>query len=119
MKGISFFLLLGAMSCASHQEGKDPIKKVLNSGYERYRQCYLESDSYHGRSATPKGSLKVKLFVNADGSVKTADIQESDFKDANFHACLKSYLKMLNFGQHPQGHTMEVIQPLNFLPGAP
>jgi hypothetical protein len=118
MKVISFFVILIITSCAS-QKKKTHIETVMDSGYEKYRQCYLESDSYQGRSAVPKGIIEVKLFVNADGSVKSADIHKSDFKDANFHACIQASLKKLSFGANPKGKTMEVIQQLNFLPVAP
>lgn len=114
MKVISFLLLLSA--CASHQEKPDPIRDVFLAKKEKYRQCYLESESYTKKLS---GVMKIWVFVNADGSVKEAKVLESDFKDPNFKACIEEQLRNLRFVPHDKGHTLDIKQPIRFHPEGP
>jgi TonB family protein len=113
MKGISLLILL--MACAQTVEKpSDPIAEKLESRRDFFRQCYVESDSYKGRSAPDAGEIKVSFLIDAEGKVQQERILETSFKDPNLHACVLEQLRRLSFAPARNGGVLEVKQPINF-----
>ena len=95
MRGISIFVLL-LISCAT--EGPPSDRAVLDSRERQYQQCYLESDSFMQRHQVKKtGQVTIQFIVTQEGKVAEEKITMSDFKDANFHACLLEMTRSLSF----------------------
>ena len=119
MKAFSLLILLSLFACSSHHEvdqKKDPIRFGLLSRQRQYTQCFLESDSYQGKNHKKIGSMNVYFLIDEKGKVQDEKIENSDFKDANFHACVLEQIRSITFLM-PQGHmTTEVRQPINFTP---
>jgi hypothetical protein len=114
MKGISFLFIILFFGCASHEDPKDPIRDVFFSKLDEYRQCYLESNSYKGRSVKENGMMRFWLFANPNGLVNEIKFIHNDFNDANLNACILGYIKALKFPVSENG--IEITQPLNFKP---
>jgi TonB family protein len=117
MKGISFlFILTLITSCASREVIEtDPIRAALLTKQDEYRECFLESDSYKGRKAAePEGVVRISFTINAKGKATNGKVYESPFKDANFHACILSMVRMIQFPLPENGGTIEATQPIRF-----
>jgi hypothetical protein len=119
MKAFSLLILLSLFACSSHHEvdqKKDPIRFGLLSRQRQYTQCFLESDSYLGKNHKKIGSMNVYFLIDEKGKVQDEKIENSDFKDANLHACVLEQIRSITFLM-PQGHgTTKVSQPINFTP---
>ena len=114
MKVISFLFFLAFIGCA-HKESKDPIQGPLEAKQFQYRQCYLESDSFKGRSSPPPGQMVVNFKITKEGKVEDEKIIESNFpKDPNFEACVLDQIRQVQFGKFDT--KTEVTQPINFMP---
>lgn len=114
MKVIS--LLLFVTACASNRVEPDPIRDVFTAKYEKFRQCYLESETYTRKESA---RIKVLVVVHQGGSVKESKVLESTTKDPNFSACIEGQLKLLKFPAPAEGGTVEITQPFNFHTGVP
>jgi TonB family protein len=112
MKAISLLLIL--LGCASHQEKNKPFDSVMSpveAKARHYRQCYEESDSL---SQKKEGKIKINFLISALGKVENVTFLESDFKDANFHACLQDIIKSLKYLPFEDGKSVNVVFPFNF-----
>jgi TonB family protein len=118
MKAISYLLLASILvGCSFFKKPAPkphPISGPLNERQESYRQCYIESDSYQGRQDKTIGNVSVKFTVTNSGEVKDASIAQSDFKDANFHACLLDQVRKISFPDVFKETIVE--QPIRFTP---
>jgi|GEM_PF-3425216 TonB family protein len=116
MKAISLILLaLLLASCSSPQAKNDsPIDSKLHARQASYRQCYIESDSYQGKQDKTIGRVTVRFLISKEGLVKDASISQSDFKDANFHACLLDQIRQIKFDKVE--NELDVVQPIRFTP---
>src|SRR6478736_6708584 len=81
MKVISFLTLLILFGCAKDQK---PVAPIDSKNFD-YQQCYYESDSYSKRLP---GKVSITFLLMPDGKIEDEKIAVTDFKDANFHACL-------------------------------
>jgi TonB family protein len=113
MKAISLLIFL-LFSCSHQSKTSNLIDDPLIAKQEKYRQCYLESNSYKGRTDESLGIVKVKFLINKEGQVKNATVTESDFKDPNFHACILDQIRQIKFD--PLETETEVHQPISFIP---
>ena len=85
MKAISFLSLLMLMSCGSRD--KKPVAPIDSKNYE-YQQCFYESETYSNRIIKGQGQVSITFILMPDGKIEDEKIAATDFKDANFHACL-------------------------------
>ena len=114
MKVISFLLILSA--CATEQPKFDPINTPLEARHDEYRSCFLESESYKGTKEVEKRVVKVSFIIDPTGKVTEAKIAETEFKDANFHACLLEQMRMVGFQPPVDGKHIQVLRAINFYP---
>jgi TonB family protein len=107
-------LTIFLVSCVTSAPKPHPISGPLSSRQASYRQCYVESDLYQGRQDKTVGNVSVKFTVTDSGDVKDASIAQSDFKDANFHACLLDQVRRIKFTDVKE--ETAVNQPIRFTP---
>lgn len=91
MKGISLLAFILFSACASRVE--KPVATIDSKDFE-FKQCFYESESYSLRQA---GQVTIGFKVLPDGQVDDEKIVASDYKDANFHACLLHTARLLKF----------------------
>ncbi len=116
MKGISFLILLLLGACRTPQPKYDPIMTPLEARHDEYRSCFLESESYAGTKVEEKRKVKVSFVIDPKGKVTGAKIAETDFKDANLHACFLEQIRLVNFQPPKDGKNIEVLHAINFYP---
>ncbi len=120
MKAISFlFVLILAGACSSAKkinQKKDPIGFALHTKHDEFRSCYLESESYKGKDALTKGSIKVGFIIDASGKSTKEKIMETTFKDPNLNACMLGMLKLVEFPHAKGDQTVVENQNINFYP---
>jgi TonB family protein len=115
MKGINLLFLLAACASPISKTG-DPIKDGIAKGQKQFTQCFLESDSYKGKSHVEKGTVTTAFTIDPEGKVRAERIVDTSFKDPNLHACLLSVIDKLQFEKPKDGVATEVTQPISFFP---
>lgn len=106
MKAISFLGLLMVVSCGSRDQ--KPVAPIDSKNFE-YQQCFYESESYSKRL---KGRVTITFLLMPDGKIEDERIAATDFKDANFHACLLETTRALTLP--PKDVESKVTKVLNF-----
>lgn len=113
MRGTSHFVLFVLVACSSVEV--KPPQAVLASRERQFQQCYLESDSFVQKLNLKKtGQVKVTFAVSSDGEVEEERIISSDFKDANFHACILEVTRSFQFPKAENGAERKLTKILNF-----
>lgn len=108
MKVVSFLLLLLA-GCSTPEKPKAiSIEHGLKNLAPKFRQCFMESDSYKGHAHKESRLIRVSFRVNDQGEVEDGAIFETEFKDPNFHSCVLTQLKNLKVSP-PEGGAINVI----------
>jgi hypothetical protein len=115
MKVIKLSALLLFTACASPERVVDRIHDPMEKRQEKYRQCYLESDSYPRDLKTEeKRTITVSFTVLPEGKVKEEKIVRSDFKDANLHQCILWLTRETKFSPGPDATAVQVFHPIDF-----
>ena len=110
MKEISLIALLSLVSCSSHH--RPDVQDPVVAEARKFNQCFEESDSF--KTTTEPGLVELVYNIKVDGTVENEKIARSDFKDANFDACLLGIIKTVKFSA--RSTLTEVKQPLKFEP---
>jgi hypothetical protein len=116
MKAISLLCLI-FLGCSTPTplEVVDRIDGPMDKRHEKFRQCYVESDSYQRALAENEDrSITVSFTLLPDGKVAKEKILRSDFKDANLHHCILWLTRETKFSQAPDATEVEVFHPINF-----
>ena len=88
------------------------IQRIVRQNFGRYRLCYENA-----LRAKPDlaGTVRVKLVIERDGSVRDAKDDKSDVKDAGLIACVVKGFANLSFPQ-PESGIVTVVYPIVFFP---
>lgn len=108
MKAISLLIILTFFSCTHPDTPRVP----LNSKDRQYQQCFEESDSYRNKNIRPKGQVMISFILHTDGKIDDEKIVSSDFRDANFHACLLEITRQLKLA--PKAKETRTTKIINF-----
>ena len=109
MKAISLLSLLILASCGSRDQ--KPVAPIDSKNYE-YQQCFYESETYSNRIIKGQGQVTITFLLMPDGKIEDEKIAATDFKDANFHACLLETTRALKLP--PNAVETKVTKVLNF-----
>jgi TonB family protein len=113
MKETNLFILLVIAACSSGEVKSPQI--VLASRERQFQQCYLESDSFMQKLNLKKtGQVAVTFTVAPSGKVEEEKIVSSDFKDANFHACILEVTRSFQFPATEDSLVRKMTKVLNF-----
>lgn len=111
MKGINFLSFFLLISCGSRMEKPVP---VIDSKDFAYKECYNESEAFKDTNVKGKGQVIIKFTVRPDGKVDDEKIFSSEFKDANFHACLLETTREMKFPPPKNGLESMATKVINF-----
>ena len=109
MKVINLLGLLMLFSCGSRNQ--KPVAPIDSKNFE-YQQCFYESESYSNRIIKGKGQVSITFLLMPDGKIEDERIAATDFKDANFHACLLETTRALKLP--PKDVETKITKVLNF-----
>jgi hypothetical protein len=87
------------------------IKGLVKAHFPRFRTCYERLLKTNPAAA---GTISVRFFVERNGAVSTADVQEdSTITDAATRACVRSAYTRIRFPE-PVGGRVMVTYPIDF-----
>jgi hypothetical protein len=109
MKVISFLGLLMLVSCGSRDQ--NPTAPIDSKNFD-YQQCFYESETYSNRNIKGKGQVSITFILMPDGKIEDERIAATDFKDANFHACLLETTRALELP--PNTVETKITKVINF-----
>lgn len=109
MKVTSLFFLIILASCGSRIQ--KPVAPIDSKNYE-YQQCFYESETYSNRIIKGKGQVTITFLLMPDGKIEDEKVAATDFKDANFHACLMETTRSLKLP--PKEVETKVTKIINF-----
>lgn len=109
MKAIKFLSFLMLVSCGSLDQ--KTVAPIDAKNFD-YQQCFYESETYSNRIIKGQGQVTITFLLMPDGKIEDERIAATDFKDANFHACLLETTRALKLP--PKDVETKVTKVMNF-----